>query len=92
MNIDIVLEICSMKNATIQNRYYLHTLLFIFTFSFTPFLSSAQEMNISIPWKASIEAQKGEEIITVPAIEGNEFDKYHQLWLGKLEEYYTKFI
>jgi hypothetical protein len=25
-------------------------------------------------------------------IEGNEFDKYHQLWLGKLEEYYTKFI
>ena len=25
-------------------------------------------------------------------IEGNEFDKYHQQWLGKLEEYYTKFI
>ena len=25
-------------------------------------------------------------------VEGKEFDKYHQLWLGKLEEYYTKFI
>jgi len=25
-------------------------------------------------------------------IEGNEFDKYHQLWLKKLEEYYTKFV
>ena len=25
-------------------------------------------------------------------IEGNEFDKYHQLWLKKLEEYYIKFV
>ena len=25
-------------------------------------------------------------------VEGKEFDKYHQLWLKKLEEYYTKYI
>lgn len=25
-------------------------------------------------------------------VEGNEFDKYHQQWLKKLEEYYTKYI
>ena len=25
-------------------------------------------------------------------VEGNEFDQYHQQWLKKLEEYYTKYI